>query len=613
MSTPSILYLVGSLSVFCAERMFSGNDAVRWPLILLGFAFAAAAILSRASSWGRHPSATRLGVAFFVLSMSSGAFYVASLKDSVAMLGLSLETAEHVRVGLQALVPLVWLVGALPAFAIDATLSASPHSVHPGRLRNALEGGLAVALGIAMLFPINYLATENNKRWDFGFFKTTSVGTSTRAAVDSLAEPLRVVLFFPPTSEVLREVRPYFEDLSGANLSIEVMDQTMDPEQAKAWKVKDNGTIVLVKGSGEDEQTESIKLDDDIDKARKDLRKLDSKVQTALLKIGRDKRTVYFTVGHEELYWKNAANDFGNIAMAKTVLEGLNLKVKELGAGSGLAQAVPDDAAMVFIVGPKRLFLPEEVKALQDYRDRGGALFISMEPAAGPDDISDPAVAALAGVGFGDLPLLSDKSFLKVTGGPGDRAFVGSNKYSSHESVTTLSKNAAQATFIAPGVGSIAELQEHPGKVTNILKGMPEWWADTNGNFEFDKDPKPAADGTVAMAGEKRGGWEVASVASGPADGGKEWRAAIIGDATWMSNAILRNQANAVYLVSTVGWLTQDPALTGETETEEDVKIQHTKEGEAMWFYGTSLGVPALVLLGGMLRVRARRSKGNQS
>lgn len=613
MSTPSILYVIGSLLVFLAERLFSGNDAVRWPLILLGLALVVGALAARAASWNRHPSATRLTLGFFALSMSSGLLYVASLKDSVAMLGLASETATHVQVGLTVLIPLVWLIGALPAFAIDATLSASPHSVHPGRLRNALEGGLAVSLGLSMLFPINYLATEHNERWDFGFFKTTAVGTSTRAAVDSLAAPLRVVLFFPPTSEVLREVRPYFDDLSGSNLSVEVMDQNMDPELAKEWKVKDNGTIVFVKGEGEDEQIESVKLEDDIDKARKDLRKLDSKVQTALLKIAREKRTVYFTVGHEELYWKNATNDLTNIAMAKSVLEGLNLKVKELGAGTGLAQAVPDDAAMVFIVGPRRLFLPEEVKALQEYRDRGGALFISMEPASGPDDISDPAVAALAGVGFGDTALLSDKAFLKVTGGPGDRAFVGTNKYSSHESVTTLSKNAAQATFIAPGVGSIAELQDHQGKVTNIMKGMPEWWADSNGNFEFDKDPTPAADGTVSMVGEKRGGWEIASIASGPAEGGKEWRAAVVGDASWMSNAVLRNQANAIYLVSTVGWLTQDPALTGETETEEDIKIQHTKEGEAMWFYGTSLGVPALVLLGGMLRVRARRAKGNAS
>jgi hypothetical protein len=206
--------------------------------------------------------------------------------------------------------------------------------------------------------------------------------------------------------------------------------------------------------------------------------------------------------------------------------------------------------------------------------------------------------------------LLSDKAFLRVKGGPGDRVFVGTNKYSSHESVTQLGKNSAQATFISPGVGGLLELQDHAGKVTNVMKGMPEWWADSNHNFEFDKDATPGPtvvgepEGTTPMVGEKRGGYEIAEVASGPADGGKEWRAAVIGDSTWMSNAILKNQANAMYLVSTVGWLTQDPALTGETETEEDIKIQHTKEGEAMWFYGTSLLVPTLVLLAGMLRFR---------
>lgn len=613
MSSAGILYVIGSFAIFLAERMFSANDMVRWPLVLLGAAFIAVALLGRATSWSRHRKATQLALGFFVLSTLSGVLYVAQLKDTVDRLGLAAESADHLRVGLQALIPLVWLIGALPAIAIDATLSASPHSVHPGRLRTALEGGLAVAFGLGMLFPINYLATEHNKRFDYGFFKTTAVGTSTRAAVESLSAPLRVVLFFPPSSEVLREVRPYFDDLAGPNLSVEVMDQTMDPEQAKAWKVRDNGTIVFVKGEGEDEQTESIKLDDDLEKAKKDLRKLDSKVQTALLKIARDKRTVYFTVGHEELYWKGAADELSNIDMAKKVLEGLNLKVKELGVNEGLAQAVPDDAAMVIVAGPKRAFLPEEIKALQDYRQRGGALFINLEPATGPDDVSDPAIAALAGVGFGDQPLLSDKAYLKVTGGPSDRQFVGTNKYSSHESVTTLSKNAQQATFITPGVGSVAELQDHAGKVTNTIKGMPEWWADANGNFEFDKDPKPAADGSVPMTGEKRGGYEIADIATGPADGGKEWRAAVVGDATWMSNAILKNQANAVYLVSTVGWLTQDPALTGETENEEDIKIQHTKEGEAMWFYGTSILVPALVFLAGMLRVRARKVQGNAS
>ena len=53
-----------------------------------------------------------------------------------------------------------------------------------------------------------------------------------------------------------------------------------------------------------------------------------------------------------------------------------------------------------------------------------------------------------------------------------------------------------------------------------------------------------------------------------------------------------------------------DPALAGESESEEDVKIQHTKEDEAMWFYATSTLIPALVFVAGALRVSSRRKKG---
>jgi hypothetical protein len=85
----------------------------------------------------------------------------------------------------------------------------------------------------------------------------------------------------------------------------------------------------------------------------------------------------------------------------------------------------------------------------------------------------------------------------------------------------------------------------------------------------------------------------------------------VIGSAQWASNGILRgSQANAVYFWETMGWLTNDPALSGETESEEDVKIQHTKEGEAVWFYGTSVLVPAGVLLLGLFRVTRRSRKG---
>jgi hypothetical protein len=366
----------------------------------------------------------------------------------------------------------------------------------------------------------------------------------------------------------------------------------MAPDLAKEWKVRDNGTVAFVRG----EAVETLKLGDKLDAARKELRKLDSKVQTTLLKLARDKRTAYFVVGHEEMYWKNAASEEENADTLKKVVEGLNFKVKELGVDDGFAQAVPDDAAVVFIAGPKRAFLPEEVTALREYRDRGGAVFLMLEPS----DTPDPALAALFGVEYTAVPVLSDKAFIRVTGGLSDRAFVGTNKFSSHESVTTLSKNSAQATFITPKAGGLKEIAgEHAGKVTITVKGMADWFADVDGNFEFD------------AATEKRGaGLDVAAVVAGPSSGDKEWRAAVVSDATWASNTFIRNAANAYYLVDTLAWLTQDPALSGEVENEEDTKIQHTKEDEAVWFYGTSALVPAMVFLGGLFRVNSRRRKG---
>jgi len=591
-SSSGISFLVGFFAIFLAERMFGGNDTVRWGLLGLGGLSVVGALALRARTLGAHASATRAALGFYALSLLSLALYVVSDKDMLGSLGLSGDTLAHTRVALQALVPLVWATGALPALAIDRTLDASPKSVHPRRLRTAIEGGLALAFGLGMLFPMNWLAQEYNERFDYGFFKTTAVGESTRSIVENLNEPIRVVLFFPTSSEVLREVQPYFDDLEGTNLSVEVMDHAMAPDLAKEWKVRDNGTVAFVRG----EAVETLKLGDKLDAARKELRKLDSKVQTTLLKLARDKRTAYFVVGHEEMYWKNAASEEENADTLKKVVEGLNFKVKELGVDDGFAQAVPDDAAVVFIAGPKRAFLPEEVTALREYRDRGGAVFLMLEPS----DTPDPALAALFGVEYTAVPVLSDKAFIRVTGGLSDRAFVGTNKFSSHESVTTLSKNSAQATFITPKAGGLKEIAgEHAGKVTITVKGMADWFADVDGNFEFD------------AATEKRGaGLDVAAVVAGPSSGDKEWRAAVVSDATWASNTFIRNAANAYYLVDTLAWLTQDPALSGEVENEEDTKIQHTKEDEAVWFYGTSALVPAMVFLGGLFRVNSRRRKG---
>lgn len=588
MSPASIFYIVGSAIFFVAERSFSTNDMLRYPMWALSALLILMALGRVAVNLGTHKKTATKALAFFAASMSALVLYGAVSFDIFGddKSGRQLENA------VTALMPLVWLVGALPALNLSRTMHANPKGVHPLRELAAWEGGLAVAMGVGMLFPINYLASESNKEWNYGYFKTTAAGEATHQVVDNTPEPLQIRLFFPAGNEVLREVERYFEPLIGNNLSVIVVDQAMEPEIAKEFKVKENGTIAISRG----DRTETVKLGTEFDKVKKDLRKLDSKVHTAVLKLASEKKTAYFTVGHDEMFWKNAPKDDEKIDLAKGYLEKLNFKVKEIGLEDGLGQEIPDDAAIVFIVGPKRPFLPAEIQALSQYRENGGSIYAMLEPGV---ETPDTALYDMLGVTFTNSIMVTDKEkgYANVTGGIADRAFVATNKFTSHESINTLNKRSTEMAVLFPNAGAIAEAKEHAGKYTAVVKGMPDWWPDLNGNYQLDKDT------------EKKGAQDVAAVMSGPAsgDGNSEWRQIVVADATWLSNiVVLQVAGNQALFADTVGWLANDPVIGGEQESEEDIKITHTKEGQQYWFLGATLGVPGLVMLVGVLNVRRR-------
>ena len=53
------------------------------------------------------------------------------------------------------------------------------------------------------------------------------------------------------------------------------------------------------------------------------------------------------------------------------MLSFLNYEVRDIGVQRGLADRVPDDAAMVMILGSQRSFLEAEKNAIREYLDRG--------------------------------------------------------------------------------------------------------------------------------------------------------------------------------------------------------------------------------------------------
>lgn len=587
----TLTFLAGMGLVYVGERLF-GDDPLRWVMTGAGLAVVAVSVLWRArllsGATGTRRDAHRRALVWTAVSASSLVLYALSTDPVVAALGLTEEGAERWQVVFAALVPIAFIVGVLPAFLLDRALAVHPIVLPAGAARRAITAGLGAALGLSLVFPVNFLASQHKWEWDYAYFKVADPGTATVALVKSLAEPVTVTLFYPSGSEVAREMRPYFDQLEAASegrLVVEQVDQALAPELAEKLKIRENGTIAFQQGDA----TEKLAIKDDIDKARRDLKKLDENVQKYLLKVARGQRVAYVTVGHGEASSKEKDDPLQKLNAFKSLLESQNYKVKNLGMNEGLTDAVPDDAAIVIVAAPDKPFLPEEEKALSDYLDKGGKLLVLVEPNQEPLD----GVLGKLGLKARQAPLANAKYFVRQTRGPADRVLLYSNRFGSHEAVSTLSKNSTQLAVLMPTVVALDEVKGGPGKTSVLIRTPPDTWEDVDGDREQGSDEK----GDVH---------NVAFASTGP--DAQPWRAIVVGDVSVFSDVTLQySVGNQQFTLDAVRWLVGDESLAGTTESEEDVKIQHTKDENVAWFYGTIFAVPMLVLATGVLLTTTRK------
>jgi hypothetical protein len=321
-----------------------------------------------------------------------------------------------------------------------------------------------------------------------------------------------------------------------------------------------------------------------------------------LLTVARGPRVAYLTVGHNERDTTSGSDKRLGLSDFKTLLESEGFTVKRLGLGEGLGQKVPDDARLVIVPGPIDALLPAEVTALHTWVDAGGRLMVMVDP-----DQGDPLDSLLQpyGVKLDKGLVASDKMLVRVEGRTDSPYNFATTKIVSHPAVTTLDKAAGRMGVVFLGAGSLVQLTPPPpGKKVSTLVRAPDAWvdADGNGRFDADKEKKSAADLVVAVANDKPKGKE-------PAPTEPEPRVIIIADADAAGTGVLRSPGNAYLYLDSLKWLAGDEEIAGEISSEEDVPLVHKKEGDAVWFYGSSFFVPAAVLGGGLLFTRRRQRR----
>jgi hypothetical protein len=673
------LYAAGMVLVFIGERVLSGLDKGAGAATALGLVAVVAATGLRFSprfkSGGERKSIESLLALLSLAGLVAVAIYFATTDSGADKLGLS-KLASPTKDHVLGVLRVVWIalvaVSLVPMLFAETALWPMRRAERPEsrRVRAAANAGLTLVLAAIYGSLLVYAAGGLPWKADYSYFKTSRPSEATRKIAASLAEPVKVVAFFPDVNEVRTEVASYLRELAAGipNLQVQVTDRLLAPKLSKELHATQDGVIILARGS----VTYTVNLGTDIEQARPKLKTLDRDVKEQLLKLARARLTAYLTVGHGELNdaAKGKAEEQGHSAgIARTLLQKQNFTLKDLGLAQGLANEVPDDADVVLVLGPADPFGPEEIAALQRYADRGGHLLIALDPDANSTQITSPIDAALpkdaprpassatpsasstakgkpplsdkappkdvpetpapAGISaladiaqltYSPTILANDHNHVRLAFNDSDVVRMITNSFSSHASVSTLSRNAPAAAVVFFGAGSLDRKPGATAKIDFAVRAPTGTFADKNKNFKQDKDT------------EKGGNYNLAAAVSKPIVGGappppapdpkdkkpkekkpetKEMRAFVIADVDAFSDLVMSNvRGNQVLLLDAVRWLVGEESFTGAETSEEDVRIEQTKQQDLSWFYATIFGAPCLVLAAGVVVSRRSRRGG---
>jgi hypothetical protein len=608
-------YAGALLLLFLGERVVPTIEGARYGLSGLGVAIIVAVTALRfvtaLRQTGERRVVERALAILSALGLVAIAAYFTTTDTGRGLLGVA-RAAPELRARIESATTVGWVallvIATLPLFFGEAALAPMRRAerIEGRRVQAATLSGVTLAFAAVYSGLFVYASSQLELKADFSYFRTARPSDSTKRIVESLTEPVKITAFFPQLNEVGAEVDGYLREVKAASpqITVEMQDRLLVPALAKDAKVTQDGVVVLTRGTSR----EALNIGADIKTAGAKLKSIDADFQKSLLKVVRSARNAYLTVGHGELNEASGTGPTANRTAKKLrkLLESQNYTVRDLGLAEGLGNEIPKEAYVVIVLGPEKAFLPEEVATLKRYADGGGHLLLALDPEAKAD--LDP-LAAIAGVTWKPEILANDRVYVRRRYNDSDQTILVTTRYSSHASVSTLSRNAQRAPTVFPGVSSLDKRDGTDLKIDFAVRSLGETFIDLNGNFKFDSET------------EKRGVYNLAAAASKEISAGdeggkekKELRAFVIADADALGDDAFGNEPNIVLALDALRWLGGEESFAGEVTSNEDVRIEHTKQKDQVWFWATIVVAPSLMLgLGLFITRRGRRTDGRRA
>jgi len=253
--------------------------------------------------------------------------------------------------------------------------------------------------------------------------------------------------------------------------------------------------------------------------------------------------------------------------------------------------AVPDDATVVVVAGPKVDFFQPEVDALKKYLDKGGKLLLELDP---PDKADAPPLTLLVGlahdwgVNVGNNIVVDASGMGRLIGT--DASVPLAANYPSHTitarfNVITAYPLAREGSPVSGGVNG------HTAQ--SVVESSPRSWAESDIKGLF-ATGRPELD---ESKGDKKGPISMMSAVSAPVasatppkpgdDSPKpETRVVVVGDSDFAENGYLGIPGNRDLFMNVIGWLSQQENLISIRPKEPDdrrITLTATQQANIVW------------------------------
>lgn len=426
---------------------------------------------------------------------------------------------------------------------------------------NSVLARLNLWMGAALLlafFVFGYLILSRlNMRFDLTKDKIFTLSSKTLEILKDLGEePVRVLAFFKEDQGGKEELEDFLKiyHYVNSNFQYEFLDPDRHLRESKLYKVDEYGTIIIERKDRRERVKEIT----------------EEAITNALLKLTETRqKTVFFVKGHGEKEIESTQGDGYSNFRAK--LESENFLVKEMALSR---EAVPEDADVLIVPGPKSDFLPEEVQALKQFAEKGGSVILLLDPQDSPLENFEKWLKEYGVVPGRDIVI--DK-LSRVFGA--DYLIPVVMKYGEHK----ITEGFNVASFL-PSARSVVMEKELPAgiKVTELAFTSQGSWAENNweqlekGEVSFDEGEK-AGPVSLAAAIEKEG---------------SKMRVVVFGDSNFADNKHFYLSGNKDLILNAVAWAAgEEKLVTIRSRERESTPLVLSVEQQRILF-----AIPVFVL-----------------